>query len=222
MIHRILDRIQAGWYSVINYSFKDAVIFVAGVGVGWMLLCSMIGAHATFIVIGFLMAIIPLMIIGRSIVLRTDDIGHSFDTGRLESIERKIDRLRAMESEMEAMEAILTEQVARYEMVFKHVTESILIIDANTCEIIDFNDSAAQSLGYTRAEFHSLRLSDIDYVECEEDVKKRCLRIAKRRVSAFQTTHVCKDGTLLPAFCNSSVIRSDGDALLQTICRYGT
>lgn len=142
------------------------------------------------------------------------------DTGRLRQIEQKLDDLEAMAALADESERRNRELVARYEMVFKHVKESILIVNADTGKIVDFNDSAATSLGYTRDEFGQLDISDIDALDTQEDILKRCKEITDCGCLIFDTKHQKKTGDVVNVECYSSVIRSNGATLLQTICRY--
>ena len=61
---------------------------------------------------------------------------------------------------------------------------------------IDANNAFCKMLGYTKEEILNLTVSDIDFYESSEDVKKRLDRIKKNGHDFFETKHINKDGKI--------------------------
>ncbi len=84
-----------------------------------------------------------------------------------------------------------------YRCLFNGAPLSILLIEPNTGKIIDFNEVAHTSLGYTRDEFERLSICDIDiFLETAEDVLARAEQSGARESDEFESKHQAKDGTV--------------------------
>lgn len=221
MFESLIGRGQRAWYRIANHKARHILAVAIGLATGSIVLCNALGVSCVLVILGVALIASPVAAATYALLRSARVIQNEYDTGKLEAISRKVEQLKGMENEMVRMERDLVEQVARYEMVFKHVDESIYIINAYTCEIVDFNDAAAKTLGYTRGEFSDLGLSDIGANDTADDIRESCLSVVRLGCITFDTIHLSKDGELMPAICNSSLIRSNGDTFLQTICRYG-
>ena len=114
-------------------------------------------------------------------------------------------------------EAALRESEERYRALFEQAADSVVLIDAVTGELLDFNDRAYQNLGYTREEFATLRISDIDAIESAEDVTGHVQKITEKGTETFETRHRTKDGEIRNIEVSSRVVRIDGKKFIQSI-----
>jgi PAS domain S-box-containing protein len=100
-------------------------------------------------------------------------------------------------SERKQAEDALRHSEAKYRELFAAVSDAILVLDANTLQIIDVNQSALHCYGYTREEFLSLKATDVTEDReisrkfIEEAVSKQQFRIPLRY-------HRRKDGSVFP------------------------
>jgi PAS domain S-box-containing protein len=81
----------------------------------------------------------------------------------------------------------LKESEEKFRAIFEHATDSVLLLNADSLAIIDFNVTSHQSLGYTRKEFEQLRLRDLLAVESPETVSgmmRKILAADQRPVEA--------------------------------------
>lgn len=100
----------------------------------------------------------------------------------------------------DSITALLTQQQAHethqlYRALFEQSNDGVLFIEPDTARILQFNDRAHLNLGYTREDFAQLKISDIDILEDEQAINKRCVKINAQGAEVFETKHVCKDGS---------------------------
>jgi len=116
-------------------------------------------------------------------------------------------------------ETVLLESEARYRTLFEQAEDSIVVFDAHTTAIVDFNGAACKRLGYTRDEFAKLQISDIEAVESAEEMKRHIASVVSKGADVFETKHRTKAGATVEFEIRATVIRIGGRVLLQNICR---
>lgn len=95
--------------------------------------------------------------------------------------------------------------------------DSIEVIDPETARFIDVNEKGFMHLGYSRAEFLSLRLFDI---EPSIPVQAWPQLLAKMRTAGFlrgEGTHRRKDGTMFPVEFNVKLVTLDREYLVAVV-----
>ena len=122
-------------------------------------------------------------------------------------------------TERKKMEELLRESEERYRTVFTQAADSVLVVDADTGEIVEFNDLAHKNLGYTRDEFKKLKIADIDIIESHEDVIRHLEKIMNKGGDVFETKHVAKNGDIRDMLISSRVISVRGKKLISSIWR---
>ena len=91
-------------------------------------------------------------------------------------------------------EEALRESEAKYRTLFDRCPDGIVLIDPETTRPIEFNASAHESLGYSRDEFATLSLADIDAHDSDADIRGRIDRIARNAGAEFEIVHRTRDG----------------------------
>lgn len=114
-------------------------------------------------------------------------------------------------------EVALRESEERYRAVFEQAGDSIVMTDADTGEITEFNQRAHQNLGYTREEFSKLKLTDLDVLESTEDVAKHVEKIAKEGLDTFLTKHQTKEGQIREVLVFSKFLITSKRRLISSI-----
>jgi PAS domain S-box-containing protein/putative nucleotidyltransferase with HDIG domain len=94
-----------------------------------------------------------------------------------------------------AEEALRSAQ-ARYRALFDQAPHGVLLIDAETAETIEFNDTACKQLGYTREEFAALRISDYEALESPGETHRHIQKALSEGTDDFETMHRTKSGVL--------------------------
>ena len=100
----------------------------------------------------------------------------------------------------------------RYRALFEQAAESIVLADARSGSIVEFNDRAHENLGYTREEFSRLAVHDFQAPESAE-------RILGEGVDAFETQFRGKGGDVIDVLVSSRPISIGGRDFVQIAWR---
>ena len=104
----------------------------------------------------------------------------------------------------------------KFHSFFNHAGISICMIDANSGQIIEFNDVAHENLGYSREEFEKLTIYDIDGGVNKRSISKR--RKEKEEGSrVFETLHRTKNGDLKNMLISYVPLQVDGKRMVQSV-----
>lgn len=94
-------------------------------------------------------------------------------------------------------EQALRDSEEKYRQLFTTETDSLVMFDAQTYEMLDVNESALRLYGYTREEFLALTCWDMT-VEPEETLKSKERLLARGFDQVSLRYHRKKDGTVFP------------------------
>ncbi len=120
-------------------------------------------------------------------------------------------------TERKQTEEALRESEDRYRALFEQAGNSVVLVDVETGDLVEFNDMAHESLGYTREEFETLRISDTEVTETAEDVANHIEKIVRDGADSFETQHRTKDGEILDIVVNSRVISLHGKGYILSV-----
>lgn len=105
-----------------------------------------------------------------------------------------------------------------YEILINGMVEGVFVIDFEG-NIIDINDNAIKTLGYSREEIYSLGLPAIDSSLSPEKIKGMAGSMPADEVQIFETTHKAKDGREFPVEVVSSIITYRGSKAILSMAR---
>ncbi|MFC1833100.1 PAS domain S-box protein [Thermodesulfobacteriota bacterium] len=88
------------------------------------------------------------------------------------------------------------ESEKKFRTVFEEAADSLVMVDPETHEIVDFNEKAHTNLGYSREEFAGLRLEDLEAVESSKDIADHVEKIRRKDGDTFDTQLKGKEGKL--------------------------
>jgi PAS domain S-box-containing protein len=127
--------------------------------------------------------------------------------------------LRILLAEHQAAEARLRNSEIRYRTLFEQSPDGILLIDPRTALPIEFNDTAARQLGYSRDELARLRISDYEAVETAEETARHIDALLNIGHDSFETRHRTKQGDIRTVFVTVQKIELSGQPVLHCIFR---
>ena len=116
----------------------------------------------------------------------------------------------------------LSESEQRYRMLFEMATDSNVLIDVETNDIVAFNRSAHEHLGYTREEFAKLVITDFEVLESADEVEKHIEKIIKQGSDVFETHHKTKGGKIRSVLVKAKAISIGGQKLILSTWYYIT
>jgi PAS domain S-box-containing protein len=106
----------------------------------------------------------------------------------------------------------------RYEYITKHANDIMLLIDRKG-KIIDFNERAVDTYGYSADELLQKNLKDLRAPETRSLLNGQIKEVEEHNGLVFETLHQRKDGTTFPIEVSSRIIQIDGNKYYQSIGR---
>ena len=130
-------------------------------------------------------------------------------------------RLRRQEEEKARKDAedALRDSEQRYRALFEQAADSVVVVDPQTGALIEFNDKAHESLGYTREEFRKLKLADLEVAESPQEVAEHIEKVSREGDDSFETRHKTKSGEIRDIQISTRTISIRGKDLMQGIWR---
>lgn len=175
--------------------------------------------------------IVPLESINQRVgILAIHDI---FDIHNIQSILDSFDALSGvlaielrnstimqnLESLVEARTRELSESEKRFRTIIEQATEAMYLCDMDG-NIIDTNQQACKSIGYTRDEMLKLKITDLDAEFDEnEKLKSKLREINLNEIQTFESVHRHKNGNTFPVEISSSLIEIDGSKMVLGFVR---
>ncbi len=136
-----------------------------------------------------------------------------------EELEQRIKELEEEVALRTRTEQAPRESEERYRTIFELAADSIVLIDGETGELVEFNRRAHEDLGFTHEEFEKLKIPDFEVVEDAEKVAKHIKKIIKEGSDSFETKHRTKSGQIRDLQVSSRAISIRGKNFVQSIWR---
>jgi PAS domain S-box-containing protein len=125
--------------------------------------------------------------------------------------------LRTVLAQHERTEARLRDSEILYRTLFEQSPDGILVIDPATTLPIEFNDTAARQLGYSRDEFARLRISDYEAAESAQQTARHVEQILSHGHDSFESRHRTKQGSIRTVLITVGSITLSGRPALHCI-----
>ncbi len=127
------------------------------------------------------------------------------------------EKLRIELLERHRAEEALRESEKRWRIIFEQAPDSILIIDPQNGTLLDYNDKACESLGYSREEFSGMTLAEIKFTESPEEVKTYLANVTRHGFGTVETKHRTKTDEPRDVLVDSKTLLLHGKiCLLET------
>ncbi|MDD4869319.1 MAG: PAS domain S-box protein [Kiritimatiellae bacterium] len=105
----------------------------------------------------------------------------------------------------------------QYRAIFEKAPDAIILADAKSSKIIEFNEKAFKMLGYTREEYSQLSIADIEASETKRQVRDHISDILKHGYDSFETSLCCKNGEIRYVYASTTAIEIADKKMLQAI-----
>ncbi|MBE0428491.1 MAG: SpoIIE family protein phosphatase [Thermoleophilia bacterium] len=119
---------------------------------------------------------------------------------------------------MESRETI-REDERHYRTLFEQAPDGILIIDPETRLPLEFNDAACQQLGYSRKQFHHVRIDDYEVDHDGDAIDSHIEKVLSEGEDSFSTRHRVRNGELRDVFVMIKPIEKNGKRALHCVFR---
>jgi PAS domain S-box-containing protein len=134
-------------------------------------------------------------------------------------LKKRAEEFRSVTAKLQHTEQTLRESEDKYRAIFEQTADSIVLVDAETGDLVAFNDMAHKNLGYSRDEFKKLKISNFEVIESAEEVAKHIDRISRKGTHTFETEHRTKAGEIRDVLVDSRAISISGKYFIQSIWR---
>jgi PAS domain S-box-containing protein len=114
-------------------------------------------------------------------------------------------------------EESIKESEEKYHSLFARAADSIILIDTETGQVVDFNRQMHENLGYTQEEFKKLSIPDFDLMEGDEEYTKHIEKILRDGSDIFETKYITKNGSIRNIRVNARAIKIKGKDYLHSI-----
>ena len=122
-------------------------------------------------------------------------------------------------TERKRMAGALRESEKRFRAIFEQTADSVVLIDATTMALVEFDGKTHEDLGYTREEFQKIKLFDLEVLKSAEEITKHIEKIVKEGTDTFETKFRSKGGEIHEILITCRVISIDDRNFIQGIWR---
>ena len=114
-------------------------------------------------------------------------------------------------------EMTLRESEERFKSIFEQTSESIVLVDAETGALLEFNKRAHEDLGYTHEEFEKLKVFDFGVKRSAGKITKHLQKVLVDGFDVFETKQKTKSGETLNTQVSSKAVSIKGKNCVQSI-----
>ncbi len=112
--------------------------------------------------------------------------------------------------------------ITNYKQLFSHIMDAIYCFKIDSTgrpsKFLEVNAEGYKRLGYTKEEILNLHPYDIN-LQSEDKIIEFLRDIAQKESMIFETTHVSKDGRLIPVEIKTNIITTNEEQYILSVCR---
>ena len=106
---------------------------------------------------------------------------------------------------------------SNFQLLFEQSPNAVILFDPDTWRPIEFNDLAAEFIGYTRDEFSRLTIADLEFEPDPKGTSERIARIVESGGDVFEALHKTKDGTPCHVIVSLRMTTWNGHKVMLTL-----
>ena len=110
------------------------------------------------------------------------------------------------------------EEMMKFKTLFENACDGIFISDMRG-RVLEVNQVACESLGYSREELLQMTVTDIDCPDCAVPMTKRIEALQRNRRAVFEVDRMRKNGDIVPTELSSRLIEYGGNQAVLCIAR---
>ncbi len=139
---------------------------------------------------------------------------------KLKESEEELLRLnKELEQRVEERTEEFKESEAKYRTLFEQAADSIVLIDTETEDLVEFNDKMYENLGYSREEFNDIRVLDFVVMEENENYESHIKKIIREGSDIFESKYKTKDGKIRDVMIHAKAIKIKDKQYIHSIIR---
>jgi PAS domain S-box-containing protein len=108
--------------------------------------------------------------------------------------------------------------VKHFDYILKFANDIILLLDSDL-KIVEANDKALETYGFSREEFIGLHLENIRAPETIKLIPGQIRFVEENESATFETVHKRRDGSVFPVEISSRIVKIEESNYYQTIAR---
>ena len=133
------------------------------------------------------------------------------------TLRNKSRELENLIRQKELAENVAKIEARKFEMLFEEVADALYVHDFNG-NFLKVNQKACDRLGYSREEFASMNIAEVEISKSSETTATRLTRIKKEKKLTFEAVNISRDGSEIPVEIFSTVIEFEGrEAILSSV-----
>ena len=126
-------------------------------------------------------------------------------------------------TERKRSEKIILESENKFRQVFHNANDAIYLLEidekGNPGTFLEVNDRACEMLGYSREEFRSMKISNIDAREESHKIENVLEKLRLKKHITFEMTHVSKQGKYIPVEISSHIFTLNSKKVILSTAR---
>lgn len=111
----------------------------------------------------------------------------------------------------------LRQSEQRYRTLFELSPSMVVLMDSETGALLDFNESAHKSYGYSREEFQTLHIRDLNAQIDARETQQRLERLRQEGSGRFETLHRTKNGAIRSVFVTTRLVQLDSQPMFLSV-----
>ncbi len=135
-----------------------------------------------------------------------------------ERLYKFLTQLQQSRKKLQTVSKALEESEERFRKLFDSTGDDIFVTDVDE-NIVEVNSSTCDTLGYTREELLSMKITDIKSPKYKESVSENRRIIYEKGSHFFESEHITKSGQLIQVEFTSRLVRYENEELILSVVR---